>query len=133
VSGASAPAAVANKRFTSSDPSATATGCWPSATADTAALSAAIPDEHTPAADSSSIGPPPSRPCTIEAKPGTRTHPGWSLWASARRPREDILAVSAGILTLSAGVLEVSADILKVSADILKVSADILEASAATS
>ena len=74
MSGASA-ALVANDRLTSSEPTATATGCSPSRTADTAALSAAIPEAHTPAADSTSIGPPPSRPCTIEAKPGTSTSP----------------------------------------------------------
>ena len=32
-------------------------------------------DAQTPPADSSSIGPPPSRPCTIDAKPGTSTSP----------------------------------------------------------
>jgi hypothetical protein len=55
-------------------------------------LSAAIPEAHTPAADSSSIGPPPSRPCTIEAKPGTTTSPAVVPVASIRtaetgRPR----------------------------------------------
>jgi hypothetical protein len=34
-----------------------------------------MPDAHTPPDDSSSIGPPPSRPCTIDANPGTSTSP----------------------------------------------------------
>ena len=58
VSGALAP----SERLTSSEPPATATGCSPSRTAETAALSAAIPDAHTPDADNTSIGPPPRRP-----------------------------------------------------------------------
>jgi hypothetical protein len=81
-----------NERLTSSEPIATATGCSPSRTADTAPFSAAMPEAHTPVADSSSMGPPPSRPCTIEANPGTSTSPWVVPVASIRtadtsRPR----------------------------------------------
>ena len=73
--GLAALAPAARDRLASSEPTARATGCSPSRTEVTAALSAAMEDAQTPAADSSSIGPPPRRPCTIEAKPGTSTSP----------------------------------------------------------
>ncbi len=62
-------------RETSSEPTTTAAAWSPAATARTAPANAAMLDAHTPPDDSSSIGPPPSRPCTIDANPGTSTSP----------------------------------------------------------
>ena len=62
-------------RLTISDPTATATSCDPRRTAASAPRSAATPEQQTPPAESTSIGPPPIRPWTIEAKPGTGKSP----------------------------------------------------------
>ena len=59
-----------------------------------------MPEQHTPPADSVSSGPPPRRPWTMEAKPGTSTSP-WvvpaaSMPTSARvMPRSARAAVTA--------------------------------------
>ncbi len=97
-------------RLDSSDPTTAARGWSPSLIFDTAASSAARLDAHTPDAESSCIGPPPSRPCTIDAKPGTSASPIVVAVASIRSspaamPRSSSAAVSA--LTASSSLSSV--------------------------